>query len=101
MSLSPAPDPARPSRHWWKIITALIALLLMIPLALAQWENWRGPRAWEEYLAKLRAAGEPTTVRELLPALIPDEENFAAIPLLRPLTDFHRGPRTTFEPHGE
>jgi hypothetical protein len=58
-------------------------LLTLGMLAAAVWweENWRGQRIWEESTAKLRAMAEPVELADLVPPLVPDEENVATAPI--------------------
>lgn len=61
----------------------LIAVIILAGLITALWweENWRGQKIWEESCARLRAAGEPVEVADIIPPMIPDEENVAAAPI--------------------
>ena len=62
---------------------ALAALLWVI-------ENWRGQRAWEKCRRELAAKGEPVDWQSLLPPPVPDDQNLAFAPLLKPLFDYER-----------
>lgn len=53
--------------------------------------NWRGRRAWDRERAALQAARVPVTLTELVPAPVPDDQNFAQTPFLAPLFDFRPG----------
>lgn len=46
-------------------------------------ENWRGRHAWNQYRRTLEAQGEPLDYRALIPKPIPDDENFAATPVIK------------------
>src|SRR3990172_7900987 len=46
-------------------------------------ENWRGRRAWNQYRQKLEASGEKLDLRAFIPKPIPDEQNFAATPVVK------------------
>jgi hypothetical protein len=70
----------------WVGIAVLVLALLVV--ALVQFENWRGRRAWQSFVAESRAAGEDLRLEAVIPPPVPDEQNFAAIPLLRPLFDY-------------
>lgn len=61
----------------------LIAVIILTGLITALWweENWRGQKIWEESCARLRAAGEPVDIADIIPPRIPDEENVAAAPI--------------------
>ena len=66
--------------RWLKIVgVALAALVVVVSVAVATL-NRRARKSVKRELAIIRARGEPTTIEELAPAPIPDEEN-AAIPL--------------------
>src|SRR5690606_12598463 len=68
-------------------IVTLYALFVVV-------ENWRGRRAWNAYVAEMKAIGEPLDVAAVIPPPIPDEENFAMAPLFKPLFDYERDPKT-------
>lgn len=65
----------------------LVGMLIAAGLITALWweENWRGQKIWEESCARLRAAGEPVEMAEIIPPAIPDEENVAAAPIFAEL----------------
>jgi hypothetical protein len=46
-------------------------------------ENWRGRYAWRKFRQQLLAQGEQLDWQEFFPKRIPDEQNFAATPLIR------------------
>ena len=56
----------------------------LVLLAYAK-EGWRGRRAWAAYQSQARQRGTRLTLAEFAPPAIPDEENFAAIPLIQDL----------------
>lgn len=89
----PAATP-HPSRLWrclrWLVLTPLV-LATLVALAYAV-ENWRGERAWARVCRELAARGEPQELAGLVPPPIPDDQNLALAPLLRPVLAFHRGP---------
>lgn len=57
----------------------LVTLLVLAATVAA----WLSRRSWLQEKAALTAAGKLPTVESLLPPPVPDEENFAAIPVLR------------------
>ena len=65
-----------------RVVFAL-ALLVTLLLALLAFENWRGVRAWARYRAAAEARGEKLWIEQFVQPPLPDEENFAAIPILR------------------
>ena len=71
------------SRRWLR----WIFLLLVLPVALVAIfylvENYRGRRAWDRYCAEAKSRGVKLYLRDFLQPDIPDEENYAAIPVIR------------------
>jgi hypothetical protein len=54
-------------------------------LAVAHtYSGWQGRRAWEAYRAEAEKRGVVFDLEKLMPPPVPDAENFAATPLLRP-----------------
>src|SRR6187200_1168884 len=68
-------------------VTGWVVTLLMLAVAI---ENWLGAREWRSYLAEARAAGDSLDLAAVIPPPAPDEQNFAAIPLFKPLFDYDR-----------
>ena len=87
--------PAPPRSLLWHLLRGIIlvplVLATLIALAYAV-EDWRGERAWAEVRRELIAKGEPTEMSALAPPPVPDDQNLAMAPLLRPLLAYHRGP---------
>jgi hypothetical protein len=67
-----------------RALIGLACLVTLVALFYAE-ENWRGRRAWERYRRTLEAQGESLTLAALVPPPVPDEQNFAMTPLLKPL----------------
>lgn len=65
---------------------ALACLVTLIALAYGI-ENWRGKKAWETYKAEVTGRGETLDFKAYIPPPVPDDQNFAVIPLFQPL--FH------------
>ena len=65
----------------------LLGTLIAAGLITALWweENWRGQRIWDESCARLRAAGHPVEVKEIIPPPVPDELNVAMAPIFADL----------------
>jgi hypothetical protein len=59
-------------------------LVAVVALVIAE-ENWRGKHAWERYKRELEARGELLSLAALAPPPVPDDQNFAMTPLLKPL----------------
>lgn len=72
------------------MLFAPLALATFIALAYAV-ENWRGERAWRQVQRELAAQGQPMDLAALVPPPVPDDQNLALAPLLRPVLAFHRG----------
>lgn len=64
-----------------------LGLIILIPsLLLTAFyleENLSGARAWESTKAELAAQGESIDPADYVPATVPDEQNFAALPFFR------------------
>jgi hypothetical protein len=95
MSLNKSPSvPQKSLRQRWRRVLKALAwggsfafTLLALVWAL---EDWCGARAWQAYLEKVKGSWiEPA---KLIPPPVPDEQNFAAIPLLQPLADYTKPP---------
>jgi len=65
-------------------LIALIALLVLAVLILLE-ENQRGKWAWEKYKREAEARGVSFDPRQFIPPPVPDDQNFAMTPLLKPL----------------
>lgn len=60
-------------------------------------EIWRGKRAWDQHRRALEAQGERFTLGELAPPSVPDTQNLALAPMLKPLFNFARSPDRPLE----
>ncbi len=69
----------RNARRLW------IGLLSVTTLAVLFYteEKWRGSRAWHGYLRELAAKGATVDFATLIPKPIPDDQNFAAAPVVQ------------------
>jgi hypothetical protein len=91
---SPAPDPASTAAYrplWRRVLKWLglgVVALVLLAVALVLFENWRAHRAWARFVAEAAAAGDDLSPESVIPPPVPDEENFAAIPLFKPLFDY-------------
>jgi len=65
----------------------LACLATLIALFYAE-ENWRGRRAWDNYVRRQAANGEEMDLAALIPPTIPDNKNFALCPLLKPILEY-------------
>lgn len=75
----------------WRAIRSLVMVAILISVFYAE-ENWRGKRAWEKYRREWEAKGEHFDREAFIPPSIPDEQNFASIPLLAAMFDYQYDP---------
>jgi hypothetical protein len=98
----PGSQPKPGSRSWlWRVarflllgLATLITLLVLYHVV----ENWRGKRAWTNYKATMEAQGAILEVEQLALPPVPDDQNFAMTPLLKPLLEQY--PSETFDDEG-
>jgi hypothetical protein len=84
-----------PFFRWCLGLVYFVILGLVTPFALlVTVENIRGEIAWKREHARLVAAGEKLTFREILGPEIPAAENAGAAPIFAPFFDYHRGAPT-------
>lgn len=77
----------------WGAVRRLLILLAVTASALALFyavENWRGQHAWEALKRQCEAQGEHLDLAAFVPKPVPDEQNLAMTPLLKPLYDYQR-----------
>lgn len=76
----------------WRIgrfcLLGMVTLITVFVLYHVE-ENWRGKRAWTQYKAKMEAQGAVFEVEQLAPPPVPDDQNFAMTPLLKPVLDLY------------
>jgi hypothetical protein len=65
-------------------IFALVGLIAFLAMLIVE-EHYRGKHDWERYCREKAAKGERLDFKGLVPASVPEGENFAMTPLLRPL----------------
>ncbi len=65
------------SKRFWKLIGYSILTLIVLLLLAYGGVNWWASNRLESRIAKLRAAGEPTSIADLAPAAVPAEEDGA------------------------
>jgi len=80
-----SPEPATDSDPIWKWLGgkwALVALcLVLLVVALYAEEDWRGAAEWNQAQAEIAAAGESLDPKKFIPPPVPDDQNFAALPI--------------------
>ncbi len=74
-----------------RLIFGAACLLTLIGLFYSV-ENWRGRHAFEKYKAAEAKKGVSLDWNSYVPPAVPDDQNFAFAPLLKPLLDYERRP---------
>jgi len=64
-----------------KMLIGLAWLVTLIVLFYAE-EDWRGWHAWSQYRQQLEAGGTQLDYAAFIPKPVPDDQNFAAIPVI-------------------
>ncbi len=75
------------SRGWRQVLFRLACIATLIAVFYAE-ENWRGKRAWNNYVRECEARGESMDWNAYIPPQIPDGQNLAMCPLLKPILDY-------------
>ena len=65
-----------------RVLVSFAVIATMVALFYAE-EDFRGKRAWDEYRRELEARGEQLDWKAIIPKPVPDDQNFAAIPLIQ------------------
>lgn len=78
----PAPRPAKARRLLVRAVF-VAAVLATLFIAFYLVEKARGNAAWRRYQDEARARGVKLTLAEYVPAQVPDERNFAAVPIFQ------------------
>lgn len=87
------PESLPPERRplWFRLLRGLfftvVVLVTLIALLWAE-ENWRGERQWQALVKSYEAKGDLLNAIDATRLSIPDDQNVAMTPLLRPLTDY-------------
>ena len=63
----------------------IIACVVVLVVLFYVEENWRGKHAWETYKRQREAKGDSFEWSSVVPPPVPDDQNFAAIPLFAEL----------------
>ena len=83
-------DQSKLARWFWRLFRwglITIALLVALLAALIIEENWRGKRDCAAYQGAAAARGEPLDWSFLVPASVPDDQNFLKAPIFAGLTN--------------
>ena len=70
----------------WRGLRRILILLAWLVTLVALFhgeETWRGRRAWNQYRRELEAQGAQLDFAALVPKPVPDEQNFAATPVIK------------------
>ncbi len=70
----------------WRVLrrsTVVLAWTVTIIALLYAEENWRGRHAWNKYRRELEAGGAQLDWSAFIPKPVPDEQNFAATPVIK------------------
>ncbi|PYI82254.1 MAG: hypothetical protein DME26_18335, partial [Verrucomicrobia bacterium] len=73
-----------------RLLIGLAGFATLVALFYTE-ENWRGKRAWERHRREWEARGEKFTMTSMAPPPVPDEQNFALTPLLKPPLEYSLG----------
>lgn len=92
--LSSTPDRQATWRRRLRVGLCVVVSLATLLALLYVEEDWRGKRAWNAYAKAAAAKGEILDITVLAPPPIPDDQNFAQTPFLKPLFDFLPGTQT-------
>ncbi|MBI2925680.1 MAG: hypothetical protein HYY24_08250 [Verrucomicrobia bacterium] len=65
-----------------RVLIGIAVLVTLIGIFYAE-ENWRGRRAWNQYRRELEAHGAQLDWQALWPKPVPDDQNFAATPVIK------------------
>ncbi|HVV01112.1 MAG TPA: hypothetical protein VHH88_07090 [Verrucomicrobiae bacterium] len=77
----------RLGKNFRRFLFGVACLITLIALFYAE-EDWRGRRAWRLHKQKWEAKGEKFDIQGFVPPAVPDDQNFALTPLLKPIYEF-------------
>ena len=72
-----------------RTLFVLACLITLVALFYAE-EDFRGKHAWNNFKREGEAQGEKFDMASFVPPPVPDDQNFAMTPLLRPVLDYYR-----------
>ena len=90
--MSTASQSRSPVRRLLQFLAIGAFTLIALLLAVVVYVNWRGEREWAQFRSEWEAKGEKFDFTDFIPAAVPDDQNFAATPLLAGLLDYTRVP---------
>ena len=85
------PEARNPRSRLFRVSRALLlTAVVLVSLVALIWafENWRGERQWQATVRAYAAKGDPLDGSGIRPSVIPDDQDAATTPLLRPLTEY-------------
>ncbi|HSI62124.1 MAG TPA: hypothetical protein VLE43_03370 [Candidatus Saccharimonadia bacterium] len=68
-------------KTWVRWTLGMVAFFAVLITALWWEENWRGRKIWEEAEARVRAAGGPVELKDIVPPPVLDARNVAKAPI--------------------
>src|SRR5437868_14762104 len=82
-------SPAKPGIwKWLRRLLLAFAILVTLIVALITFENVRGNWIWKRFQKQAISQGKHLDNAYYIPASVPDNENFGAIPLFAPLFSY-------------
>ena len=79
----------------WRVLRVVffvgVCLVTLVGLFYAE-EDVRGKHAWNAYVREQAGKGEKFSLAAFIPPAVPDDQNLALCPLLRPILDFNFEP---------
>ena len=81
-----------PIRRLIKFLAFGTFMLILLLLGVIAYVNWRGQREWTQFRTEWEAKGERFDFVDFIPAAVPEDQNFAATPLLAGLLDYTKVP---------
>jgi hypothetical protein len=89
------------ARRFATLAAALIVIAVIAFITGGHFESWRAARDWLQCKADLEARGEHLSIDDFVPPPVPDDQNFALSPLMKPLFEVVKDPKTGESTHGD
>jgi hypothetical protein len=77
----------KPRKILWWLIYIVVAVAILVSLFYGE-EDLQGGLAWAKFKGAQEKNGERFSLADFIPPPVPDDENFAMTPLLRPALDY-------------
>ena len=68
---------------WLRVLLAIVVLLTTFIGGFYGVEDWRGSHAWNKYRLAAEARGVALDLKSYIPKAVPDDQNFAATPIVK------------------